>query len=134
MTKDKLLQIYASSFRQNWTLPALTDYGSGATMTYADLARRIAATHMLFKACGVRKGDKVALMGKNSIAWVETYMATVTYGAVIVPVLHDFNVQDAQHIINHSGSVLLFVSESIFENMDFERIPDVRAVFSLEHR
>ncbi|MDE6418163.1 MAG: AMP-binding protein [Duncaniella sp.] len=134
MTKDKLLQIYASSFRQNWTLPALTDYGSGTTMTYADLARRIAATHMLFKACGVRKGDKVALMGKNSIAWVETYMATVTYGAVIVPVLHDFNVQDAQHIINHSGSVLLFVSESIFENMDFERIPDVRAVFSLEHR
>lgn len=134
MNHDKLLQIYASSFRKNWSLPALTDYGTGTTMTYADLSRRIAATHMLFKEMGIRQGDKIALMGKNSVQWVEIYMATITYGAVIVPVLNDFNVQDAQHIINHSESVMLFISEPIFESMEFDKIPLVRAVFSLERR
>lgn len=134
MTHDKLLQIYASSFRQNWSLPALTDYGTGTTMTYADLARRIAATHLLFRECGLNPGDKVALMGKNSISWVEIYIATITFGAVIVPVLQDFNVQDAQHIINHSGSTLLFINEQIFDNMEFDKIPSVRAVFSLDRR
>lgn len=134
MNHDRLLQIYASSFRRNWNLPALTDYISGATMTYADLARRIAAIHLLFKECGVKPGDKIALMGKNSVQWVETYMATITYGAVIVPVLQDFNVQDAMHIINHSGSVMLFISESIFDNMEFEKIPEIKAVFSLDRR
>ncbi len=134
MHTENLLQIYASSFRQNWELPALTEFGSGATMTYADLARRIAATHMIFKHCGVKPGDKIALMGRNSISWVEIYMATLTYGAVIVPVLQDFNVQDAMHIINHSESVMLFTNESIFDNMEFEKIPAVKAVFSLDSR
>ena len=134
MHTENLLQIYASSFRQNWELPALTDFGSGATMTYADLARRIASTHMLFRHCGIKAGDKIALMGCNSISWVETYMATLTYGAVIVPVLQDFNVQDAMHIINHSGSVMLFTNETIFDNMEFEKLPAVKAVFSLDSR
>lgn len=134
MTTENLLQIFASSFRQNWELPALTDFATGATMTYADLARRIAATHLLFKECGVKRGDKIALMGRNSIPWVETYMATLTYGAVIVPVLQDFNVQDAMHIINHSESVMLFTNESIFDNMEFEKMPAVKAVFSLDAR
>ena len=134
MHTENLLQIYASSFRQNWELPALTDFGSGATMTYADLSRRIASTHMLFRHCGIKAGDKIALMGRNSISWVETYMATLTYGAVIVPVLQDFNVQDAMHIINHSGSVMLFTNETIFDNMEFEKLPAVKAVFSLDSR
>lgn len=134
MDNENLLQIYASSFRQNWELPALTDFATGATMTYADLARRIAATHLLFKECGVKRGDKIALMGRNSISWVEIFMASITYGAVIVPVLHDFNVYDAMHIINHSESVMLFTNESIFDNMEFEKIPAVRAVLSLDRR
>lgn len=134
MHTENLLQIYASSFRQNWELLALTDFGSGATMTYADLSRRIASTHMLFRHCGIKAGDKIALMGRNSISWVETYMATLTYGAVIVPVLQDFNVQDAMHIINHSGSVMLFTNETIFDNMEFEKLPAVKAVFSLDSR
>ncbi len=133
-SKDNLLQIYASSFRQNWDLPALTEFGSGQTMTYADMSRRIAAIHMLFKECGVKRGDKIALMGRNSFSWVVVYMATLTYGAVIVPVLHDFNVQDAQHIINHSDSVILFINESIFDNMEFDKIPQVKAVMSLDRR
>ncbi len=134
MFSENLLQIYASSFRKNWELPVLSEFGSGQTMTYADLARRIGAMHLLFKECGVKRGDKIALMGKNSIGWVVTYMATITYGAVIVPVLHDFNVQDAQHIINHSESVLLFINEAIFDNMEFEKIPNVKAVMSLDRR
>ncbi|MDE6556759.1 MAG: AMP-binding protein, partial [Duncaniella sp.] len=129
-----LLQIYASSFRKNWQLPAISEFGSADVMSYGDLARRIAATHMLFRQLGLKRGDKVALMGKNSMTWIEIYMATITYGAVIVPVLHDFNPIDAQHIIVHSESVLLFVNESIFEHIDFEGIPNVRAVFSLERR
>lgn len=134
MEHENLIKIYAKSFRKNWDLPALSEFGTGTTMTYADLARRIAAIHLLFKKCGVKPGDKVALMGKNSLSWVVVYMATITYGTVIVPVLHDFNVQDAQHIINHSESVLLFINEGIFDNMEFEKIPLVRAVFSLERR
>lgn len=126
------MQIFSSSFRKNWDLPALTEFGIGHTMTYADLSRRIASYHLLFNECGVKHGDKIALMGKNSFSWVVAYMATITYGAVIVPVLHDFNVQDAQHIINHSDSVMLFINESIFDNMEFEKIPQVKAVLSLE--
>lgn len=103
-------------------------------MTYADLARRIASTHMLFRHCGIKQGDKIALMGRNSIPWVEVYMATLTYGAVIVPVLQDFNVQDAMHIINHSESVMLFTNEAIFDHMEFEKMPQIKAVFSLDSR
>lgn len=134
MLSENLLQIFASSFKRNWELPALTEYGSGNTMTYADLARRIAATHLLFSRCGVKRGDKIALMGKNTASWVVVYMATITYGAVIVPVLQDFNVEDATHIINHSGSVMLFISESIFDNMEFEKVPRVKAVMALDSR
>ncbi|MDE6684817.1 MAG: AMP-binding protein, partial [Duncaniella sp.] len=134
MQNENLLRIYASSFRQNWELPALTDFVSGATMTYADLARRIASTHMLFRHCGIKPGDKIALMGRNSISWVEIYMATLTYGAVIVPVLQDFNVQDAMHIINHSESLMLFTNESIFDHMELEKMPALKAVISLDER
>lgn len=134
MLSENLLQIYASSFNRNWDLPALTEYGSGVTMTYADLARRIAATHMLFERAGVKRGDKIALMGKNTASWVVTYMATITYGAVVVPVLQDFSTEDAPHIINHSESVMLFISEAIFDNMEFEKIPRVKAVLALDTR
>lgn len=134
MSNDNLLNIYAASFRKNWELPALSEFGMGQTMTYADLARRIAALHLLFKESGIRQGDKIALMGKNSFSWVVVYMATLTYGAVIVPVLNDFNIQDAQHIINHSDSVMLFINESIFDSMEFEKIPKVKSVLSLDRR
>ena len=134
MSNDNLLNIYAASFRKNWELPALSEFGMGQTMTYADLARRIAALHLLFKESGIRQGDKIALMGKNSFSWVVVYMATLTYGAVVVPVLNDFNIQDAQHIINHSDSVMLFINESIFDSMEFEKIPKVKSVLSLDRR
>ncbi len=111
---NDLLQIYQHSFADNFPLPALTDYNSGKTISYGDLARRIARLHLFFEQAGVVPGDKIALLGRNTPNWVITFMATITYGAVIVPVLNDFNPADAQHIINHSDAVMLFVSDGIF--------------------
>lgn len=132
MLTEDLLQIYADSFRINWELPALSQYGDGTTLTYGDLARRIARTHLFFKECGIKPGQKVALLGKNSLQWIVTYMATLTYGAVVVPILQDFNPIDAQHIINHSDSVILFVSDSIWEDLDFDKMPGVRFAISID--
>lgn len=132
MTEKNLLQLYSASFRKNWELPCLTQYGTGDTMTYGDLARRIAATHLLFESLGIKKGDKIALMGKNTISWVTAYMATITYGAVIVPVLQDFRVDDARHILDHSESVLLFIADYIYENLEFDKLPRLKAALSLD--
>ncbi|MDE6048217.1 MAG: AMP-binding protein, partial [Paramuribaculum sp.] len=132
MLKQNLNEIYAKSFRDNWDMPALTDFVSGEGHTYGEFATRIARTHLFFKECGVKKGDKIALLGKNTISWVVTYIATITYGATIVPILHDFNPQDAQHIVNHSDSVLLFVTDSIWDNLEFEKMPKVKIAMSLD--
>lgn len=132
MLTEDLLQIYADSFRINWDLPALSQYGEGTILTYGDLARRIARTHLFFKECGIKPGQKVALLGKNTVRWIVTYMATLTYGAVVVPILSDFNPIDAQHIINHSDSVILFVSDQIWENLDFEKMPGVKFAISID--
>ena len=128
------LAVYCHSFIDNFTLPALTDYVTGKTMTYGDMARRIARLHLFFQAAGIKQGDKIALLGKNTPNWVITFMATITYGAVIVPVLHDFNSVDATHIIDHSGSVILFVADGLFANMDFEQMPQLRVAVSLDSR
>lgn len=132
MTAQSLLKTYQDSFRSNYSLPALSDYVSGATLTYGDFALKIARIHILYNACGIRRGDKVAILGKNTPEWVAVFMATLTYGAVIVPILNDFNPIDAQHIVNHSDARLLFVSESIFEHMDFSQMSKVEAAVSLD--
>ena len=132
MLTEDLLHIYADSFRTNWDTPALTEYTTGNTLTYGDMARRIARTHIFFELCGVKPGDKIALLGKNSVSWIISYMATITYGAVVVPILQEFNPQDSQHIINHSDAVMLFVQDQIFENLDFEQMPGVRLAMSLD--
>lgn len=131
---DDLLQIYQHCFSDNFPLPALTDYVTGKTITYGDMARRIARLHLFFEMAGVKPGDKVALLGRNTPNWVITFMATITYGASIVPVLNDFNPTDAQNIINHSDAVMLFVSDGIFHLLDFESMPQIRAVISLDSR
>lgn len=131
---NDLLAIYQTSFADNFSLPALTDYASGKTSTYGDLARRIARLHLFFELTGVRPGDKIALLGRNTPTWVITFMATITYGAVIVPVLNDFSGADAQNIINHSDAVMLFAADSLFAALDFEAMPQIRAVISLDTR
>ncbi len=132
MLKEDLLNIFAQSFRTNWELPALQDYGSATVLTYGELARRIARTHIFFRLNGVKPGDTIALMGKNSVSWVVSYMSILTYGAVVVPILHDFNPQDAQHIINHSDSQMLFVQDYIWEHLDAENMPAVKVAMSLD--
>lgn len=131
MVKENFIKIYEESFRENWSLPALTDYTKGNTYTYGDMATRIARIHLLFEECQIRRGDKIALIGKDSAHWCMVYMAAVTYGAIIVPILQDFNPNDVHHIINHSESVFLFTSDRIWETLEEEKIEDVRGVFSL---
>lgn len=132
--QENIVEIYEKSFRDNWELPALTDYTEGKTTTYGQLARDIAQLHLFFKLAGVKKGDKIALIGRNTPYWVTVFVSTITYGAVIVPILQDFNPRDAQHIINHSDSVLLFASNRIWEQMDLENMPSVRAAISCDNR
>ena len=132
--QENIVEIYEKSFRDNWELPALTDYTEGKTTTYGQFARDIAQIHLFFKLAGVKKGDKIALIGRNTPYWVTVFIGTITYGAVIVPILQDFNPRDAQHIINHSDSVLLFAANRIWEQMDLENMPSVRAVISCDNR
>lgn len=131
---DHILKIYQNSFRNNWDLPALTDYGSQEVMTYADFGRRIARLHLFYRQIGLKPGDHVALLGKNSASWVVMFIGTITYGATIVPILADFNPHDAQHIVNHSDARVLFVNSSIWETLDFEEMPELKAAVSLETR
>lgn len=128
-----ILTIYQQSFQSNFTMPALSDYG-GKTLSYGRLAQRIAKIHLFYEKAGIKPGDKIALMGRNSATWVVTFMATITYGAVIVPVLSDFNPSDACNIIEHSDARILFVNDSIWAKMDLELMPQLDCVISLESR
>ncbi len=130
---SELLNVYRQAFADNCPLPALSDYG-GKTLTYEDMARHIARIHLFFEAAGLRRGDKVALLGCNTSYWVCVFMASLTYGTVIVPILNDFNPVDAAHIINHSDARVLFVNESIWEHLEPEGLPELKAVVSLDSR
>ncbi len=131
MIKENFIKIYEKSFKENWDLPALTNYSKNETYAYSDVALEVAKIHLLFKECQIRKGDKIALVGKDTAQWCITYMAAVTYGAIIVPILQDFNPNDIHHIINHSESVFLFASNRIWDSLEEEKIQNIRAVFSL---
>lgn len=132
MMKENTIKIFSHSFKENWDLPAVTDYNTKATLTYGQFAQLIAKIHLFYKEIGIKKGDHIALIGKNTPSWVATFMATITYGAVIVPILQEFNPNDAQHIINHSDSVLLMSSKAVFDSIDFDMLHKVRAAISLD--
>ena len=131
MLQENLIRMYERSFRENRELPALTDYFKGEEFSYFSMAKQIAKLHLLFEKAGVKTGDKVAVLGRNNPRWCMAYIATLTYGAVVVPILQDFNANDIVHIINHSDSKLLFVGDNYWDVIDEERIPEVEAVFSL---
>ncbi|MBR7154815.1 MAG: AMP-binding protein [Paludibacteraceae bacterium] len=133
MTDDQynFVKIYERSFKEHWDMPAVTDYGTDVTLTYGQLAINIEKLHILFKECGIKKNDKIAVMGKNNSNWVAVYLAAITYGAIIVPILQDFRANDAIHIINHSESKLLFISDINWEGIDLDQIRKVKAVVSL---
>lgn len=131
MLSENLVKILEDSIRRHWDLPALSDY-QGQTYAYADVAERIAYLHYLFQKSHLKKGDKIALIGRNSAHWTLSYLATLTYGAVIVPILPDFPVDNMHHIVNHSDAVFLFVADNFYEKLDEEQMPHLEAIFSLE--
>ena len=132
MNAKTFIKMYEESFRENFDRPALTDYGTSTSFTYSELAREIARLHLLFKECNIQEGDKIALIGKNTTHWCIIHMATMTYGAVTVPILQDFNPNDAGHIINHSDSQLLFCTDMIWDSLDEEKLLTIKGVFSLK--
>jgi long-chain acyl-CoA synthetase len=131
MLKENLVSYFEASIVKNWDLPALSDY-KGASYTYAQVGTQIKKLHLLFQLAGIKKGDKVSLVGKNSANWCMAFLSTVTYGAVIVPILPDFTAEDTTNIVNHSDSVFLFVSDSINQTLDRKKMPAVKATVSLE--
>ena len=114
----------------NWDQDALTDY-QGITLQFHDVARKIEKIHILFENSGVIKGDKIAICGRNSAHWAVAYLATLTYGAVAVPILHEFNGEQIQNIVNHSESKLLFIGDYAVKTIDPEQMPALEAIINL---
>lgn len=131
MIKENFIKLYENSFKENWDLPCYTDYGENNTLTYGQVAEEIARIHLLFQHCSLRRGDKISIIGKNTSRWCIAYLATITYGAIVVPILQDFKPNDIHHIVNHSESTFLFTSDHIWEHLEEEALGGLRAVFSL---
>ena len=122
--EQSLNKLFENCFKENWNLPALSNY-KGETLHYKDLARRIAKLHIVFEECGLKKGDKVALCGRNQANWAVIYLATLTYGAVLVPILHEFKESSIHHIVTHSESRILFVSSQLWEGLSEAEMPNL---------
>lgn len=132
MIEQNFIKLLENSFKSNWDLPAYTNYSTRQTYTYGEAATQIAHMHLLFREANIQQGDKISLIGKNTPNWAITYVAVVTYGAVIVPILQDFNPNDVHHIVNHSDSVMLFCSDKNWDSLEEEKMEDLLAVFSLD--
>lgn len=130
-SKKNLVKLFEHSLKDNWEIQALADY-EGKSYSYAEVANKICRIQAVFKSCGVKKGDKVAIVGKNSAHWGIAYIATITYGATIVPLLPDFPTESLQNLVNHSDSVLLFASEYIYSKLDASQMPALRATVKIE--
>lgn len=131
MLKENLIKIYEEKFRENSELPALKDYFKSDSFTYLELSREIAKLHLLFDKMEVKPGDKIALIGRNNPRWCISYLATITYGAIIVPILQDFNPNDVINIINHSESRMIFLGDNFWDVMEEDRIPMIEVAISL---
>ena len=131
MIEERLIGYIEKSIKQNWEIEALSNYKEKG-YSYNEIAENILKWHILFKNSGITEGDKIALVGKNSANWCITYLATVTNGSVIVPILPDFKPEDLTNIINHSDSKLLIVDDKIYETLDIKKMPEIAAVFSLD--
>jgi len=131
MIQEKLITFFQDSLNNYWDLPAFSDYHK-ETFTYRECSQHIKMIHRVFDLYGMKKGDKIALCGKNSARWAITYLAAVTYGAVIVPILSNFSSHDIQHIINHSEARLLFIQDDVYENIDESQLHNIEAIFDLK--
>ena len=115
---------------ENWDQDALTDY-QGITLQFHDVARKIEKLHILLESSGIRKGDKIAICGRNSAHWAVSFLGTLTYGAVAVPILHEFNGEQIQNIVNHSGARILFIGDYAVKTIDPEAMPDLEAIINI---
>ena len=118
------------TIKENWLLDALTDY-KGTTLQYHDVARKIEKLHIMMEAAGIEKGDRIAVCGRNSAHWAVAYLATLTYGAIIVPILHEFNGEQIHNIVNHSEARLLFVGDYVVNMINEKEMPHLEGIFNL---
>lgn len=124
------IQYIENSIKNNWDRDALTDY-KGATLQYKDVARKIEKIHLMFQSVDLRPGDKIAICGRNSAHWGVAFLATVTYGAVVVPILHEFKADNVHNIVNHSGARCLFVGDRAWEDLNEAMMPKLEGIILL---
>ena len=129
--EQSFIALIEQSIKTNWYLNALTDY-KGITLQYRDVARKIEKIHILLENAGIEKGDKIAICGRNSAHWTVTYLAVITYGAVVVPILHEFKADQVHNIVNHSEARLLFVGDQIWENLNEAAMPQLEGIIELK--
>ena len=123
-------KLFQEAFKKNWDRPAISNY-QGMTLHYRDVARRIEKLHIMFEECGLQAGDKVALCSRNQANWAVAFLAAMTYGAVPVPLLHEFKSANIHHLVNHSEAKILFVDEVIWEGLSESEMPDLQAIIQV---
>ena len=123
-------KLYQEAFKKNWDRPAISNY-QGITLHYRDVARRIEKMHIMFEECGLQKGDKVALCSRNQANWAVAFLSAMTYGAVPVPLLHEFKSSNIHHLVNHSEAKILFVDDVVWEGLSETEMPDLHAIIQV---
>jgi len=125
-------KLFEASFKKNWDRPAISNY-QGVTLHFRDVARRMEKLHIMFEECGLQKGHKVAICSRNQANWAVAFLATMTYGAVPVPLLHEFKSANIHHLVNHSEAKILFVDDVIWEGLSETEMPDLQAIIQVNN-
>ena len=128
--KKSLNALLEYSFKKNWDRPALSNYNQ-ETLYYKDVARKVAQLHIFFEACGIQPGDRIAVCSKNQVNWAVSYLAAMTYGAVVVPILHEFQPTNVAHLVTHCEARILFIGDIIWRNMAEMELPGVEVIVTL---
>ena len=129
--EQSFIALIEQSIKTNWYQNALTDY-KGATLQYRDVARKIEKIHIVLENAGIRKGDKIAICGRNSAHWAVTFLAVMTYGGVAVPILHEFKPDQIHNIVNHSEARLLFAGDQVWENLNEVLMPHIEGILEMK--
>ncbi len=133
MIKENFVELIHHSLVKFWDNPMYTDYPDDNIVSYKQVAEKVKELHLLFDTLDIRKGDKISIIGKNSSGWATAYIATVSYGCVIVPILHDFNPDDMHHIVNHSDSAMLFCDVHTFKMLKSDQMPKLKLAVMLDN-
>ncbi|MCC5928578.1 MAG: AMP-binding protein [Cyclobacteriaceae bacterium] len=131
MHKENLVYTFETALRTNWNLVAFSDNKGENKLSYQQVAEKIMRLHMAFSAAGIKKGNKVAIIGKNTSFWALTYLASISYGAVVVPVIPELKTDDMHHIVNHSDASILFADDQAIEQLDADKMPRIKAIMRI---